>query len=158
MPVKVACVTGNGRAVPLSDIPVVEFRAFRETLLSSEGRIAALFGCTLADKTIRLTAVVAEPRETLHLVSTDVNGAFRSLTPELPQVHLFEREIAEQYGVRPEGHPWFKPVRFHPSYRPGHDAWGRPAAPVPLLGGTDFYRGEGQGVHEAARRAGPPRR
>ena len=55
------------------------------------------------------------------------SDCFPSLTPDCPQVHLFEREIAEQYGVRPEGHPWFKPVRFHASYRPGHDAWGRAA-------------------------------
>ena len=43
-------------------------------------------------------------------------------------MHLFEREIAEQFGLRPDGHPWLKPVRFHRSYRPGHDAWGRPTA------------------------------
>ena len=37
------------------------------------------------------------------------------MTPDCPQVHLFEREIAEQWGVVPEGHPWLKPVRFHRS-------------------------------------------
>ena len=40
------------------------------------------------------------------------------MTAECPEVHLFEREIAEQWGVVPEGHPWLKPVRFHSSYRP----------------------------------------
>ena len=75
---------------------------------------------------------------------------FPSLTPDCPQVHLFEREIAEQYGVRPEGHPWFKPVRFHRSYRPGHDAWGRRPGEAPVVGVTDFFRVEGEEVHEVA--------
>ncbi|HEV8266802.1 MAG TPA: hydrogenase, partial [Thermoanaerobaculia bacterium] len=75
---------------------------------------------------------------------------FPALTPDCPQVHLFEREIAEQVGVRPDGHPWFKPVRFHESYRPGHDAWGRPAGEKPVVGVTDFYRVEGDEVHEVA--------
>jgi Ni,Fe-hydrogenase III large subunit len=75
---------------------------------------------------------------------------FASLTPDCPQVHLFEREIAEQYGVCPEGHPWFKPVRFHASYRPGHDAWGRPPGEAPVVGVTDYYRVEGEEIHEVA--------
>ncbi len=75
---------------------------------------------------------------------------FPSLTPDCPQVHLFEREIAEQYGVCPEGHPWFKPVRFHASYRPGHDAWGRKPGETPVIGVTDFYRVEGEEIHEVA--------
>ena len=77
------------------------------------------------------------------------DASSRSL-PDVPQAHLFEREIAEQYGVRPEGHPWLKPVRFHPSYRDGHDAWGRPAGTAILPGVTDFFRVEGSEIHEVA--------
>ena len=71
---------------------------------------------------------------------------FPSLTPDCPQVHLFERELAEQYGVRPEGHPWFKPVRFHASYRPGHDAWDRKPGEQPVIGVTEFFRVEGEEI------------
>src|SRR3954471_13635416 len=52
------------------------------------------------------------------------------MTPRCPEVHLFEREIAEQCGLRPEGHPWLKPVR--------------------RVNGTEFYRVEGEEVHEVA--------
>ena len=78
---------------------------------------------------MELYAVLADSvRALLRVGKTTLDSdRFPSLTPDCPQVHLFEREIAEQYGVRPEGHPWFKPVRFHASYRPGHDAWGRTA-------------------------------
>jgi Ni,Fe-hydrogenase III large subunit len=76
-------------------------------------------------------------------------SAFPSITPECAQVHLFEREIAEQWGLRPEGHPWFKPVRFHAPWG-GRDAWGRPQDQHPQCGVTDFYRVEGEEVHEVA--------
>jgi hypothetical protein len=33
--------------------------------------------------------------------------------------HLFERELAEQFGSGPKGHPWLKMVRYHPNYRGG---------------------------------------
>jgi Ni,Fe-hydrogenase III large subunit len=52
--------------------------------------------------------------------------------------------------VRPDGHPWLKPIRFHRALHPGRDAWGRdPAAPL-LPGVTDFFRVEGEEVHEVA--------
>ena len=38
--------------------------------------------------------------------------------------------------MRPTGHPWFKPVRFHSSYRPGHDAWDRKPDEAPIIGVT----------------------
>ncbi|MDY0259283.1 MAG: hydrogenase [Desulfovibrio sp.] len=40
--------------------------------------------------------------------------AFVSMTPDLPQLHYFEREIYEQWGVEPVGHPWLKSVRRTP--------------------------------------------
>ena len=76
--------------------------------------------------------------------------SYPSLTPECPQAHWFEREIAEQWGVVPDGHPWLKPIRFHPSYRPGHDAWSRTVGTTDRTGVTDFFRVEGQEVHEVA--------
>jgi Ni,Fe-hydrogenase III large subunit len=47
------------------------------------------------------------------------------------------------------GHPWLKPVRYHASWT-GSDAWGRaPGEPI-LPGVTDFYRVQGEQVHEVA--------
>src|SRR5262249_28503520 len=54
------------------------------------------------------------------------------------------------WGLRPQGHPWLKPIRFHPSYRPGHDAWGRPGGETPTVGVTDYYRVAGEEIHEVA--------
>ena len=57
---------------------------------------------------------------------------FRSLTPELPQAQAYEREIAEQYSLTPQGHPWLKPVRKLMAHESG------------------FFRGRGEEIHEVA--------
>jgi len=37
---------------------------------------------------------------------------YRSMTPRHPAAQIFERELWEQTGLLPDGHPWLKPVRF----------------------------------------------
>ena len=146
----------NGVSLARHDLPCLEFPVFRFSMLegvADGGKVAAFFGVLPEDgKGVDLYAVLAF-REGGHLraARTHVEGdSFPSLTPECSQVQLFEREIAEQFGLRPEGHPWLKPVRFVKSCRPGHDAWGRTGDDAPVVGITDFYRVEGEEVHEVA--------
>jgi Ni,Fe-hydrogenase III large subunit len=144
----------TGQAIAREQIQQLSFEAFRRAIVDAVAggqRVAALFGDAPTDK-VDLYAVLADSaRGLLRVGKTTLDSdRFASLTPDCPQAHLFEREIAEQYGVVPEGHPWFKPVRFHASYRPGHDAWGRKAGEAPVIGVTDFYRVEGEEIHEVA--------
>lgn len=143
-----------GEPIAQDDIPLLDFEGFRETLLSeveSGGRVAALFGQPAQAGGIRLVAVVAHKATGgLSLFTTNVEDAYPSLTPDCPQVHWFEREIAEQWGVVPRNHPWLKPIRFHASYRPGHDAWSRAVGHTILPAVTDHFRVEGLEVHEVA--------
>ncbi|OGR32337.1 MAG: hydrogenase [Desulfuromonadales bacterium GWC2_61_20] len=143
----------NGGSIPLSTLGVLPYADFAEALLfevAEQGRVAAYFAVPAAEETLELFAVIAKDwRGELLLLRSSVGKSFPALTPRCPQLHLFERELAEQYGVVPEGHPWFKPVRFQSSYRSGLDAWGRsPQHPVP--GDMEFYRVEGEEVHEVA--------
>lgn len=148
--------TRNGIALPLHQVPELPMSEFRHAVIEAAangGRVAALFGhVPPAAPGLELYAVITDSlRAQLHVGKTRLDGdAYPALTPDCPQVHLFERELAEQYGVRPEGHPWFKPVRFHASYRRGQDAWGRPQWVPPVVGVMDFYRVEGEQVHEVA--------
>lgn len=140
-------------AMPL--LPWLEFRAAILNGVAAGQRVAAYFADCSADANVdgvHLYCVLADgPRGRLRVGQTTLRSDhFPSLTPACAQVHLFEREIAEQYGVVPEGHPWLKPVRFHQSYRPGHDAWGRKPDEPPVIGVTDFYRVEGEEIHEVA--------
>ncbi len=147
---------GNGRSVKLIDIPQLSWEVFEGTLLEcvqEGGRISSLFGHAMeGGEATHLYAVVSIDAENrLGVCRTKLQGdTFPSLTPRCPQVHLFEREIAEQSGLQPTGHPWFKPVRYRKSWIPGRDAWDRPAdQPIPPVM-FDQYRVEGEEIHEVA--------
>jgi Ni,Fe-hydrogenase III large subunit/Ni,Fe-hydrogenase III component G len=145
----------NGQAVARRLVPVLPLSRFRQAVIDAvqEGqRVSAFFGYAEPQGGRVEIFVVLADKTTAHLnlAATWLDGdSYPSLTPECPQLHLFEREIAEQFGVRPEGHPWLKPVRFHESYRTGHDCWGRHAG-HPVVGDMDFYRVESAEIHEVA--------
>ena len=144
----------NGGTVALAEISTTGFADFREQILQiteNGARIASLFGQPAGADHVRLFAVLANDVEgQLTLCSTEVADSYPSLTQACAQAHWFEREIAEQWGVRPEGHPWLKPIRFHKSYRAGHDAWNRSAEKPVEPGVTNFFSMEGDEIHEVA--------
>lgn len=49
----------------------------------------------------------------IHTLRTDFPSdlAYSSLSRQYPSFQMFEREIYEDYGIVPQGHPWLKPVR-----------------------------------------------
>lgn len=148
--------TGNARAIARRAVPELACEELLAAIPEAVGaglRVAAFFGMAEADPAaLGLWVVLADDRQaSLHLARARLRGdAFPSLTPVCPQLHLFEREIGEQFGLRAAGHPWFKPVRFHRSWRPGHEAFPAPGGGGPEIGVMDFYRVEGDEVHEVA--------
>jgi Ni,Fe-hydrogenase III large subunit len=149
-------VIGNARAIErsaLPQLPTSELLGAISDAVAVGCRVAALFGMADPDPAaVALIAVLADDRlGRLYLGGARVRGGeFESRTPASPQLHLFEREIAEQFGLRAVGHPWFKPVRYQRSYRPGCEAFARGENDGPAIGVTDFYRVEGDEVHEVA--------
>ena len=145
--------TWNGEAVPAGAVPVHHVDRFRSIVLDvlrAGGRLSALFGRP-ANGAVLVTAVLADdPEGKLGLLSTVVDGAYPSLSAEAPAAQAFERELAEQFGLVPEGHPWLKPLRFERPHRETADAFGRrdPRATIP--GEYPFFAVEGAEVHEVA--------
>lgn len=144
----------NGSAVSLSEIPPLRMADLRDHVVASVGngaRIAALFAQPQARSRFRLLVVLAHADSgTLSVCAADTGTSYSALTPACTQAHWFEREIAEQWGLRPEGHPWLKPIRFHAPYGIGaQGAWASPRMPVPP-GVTDFFQVAGAEVHEVA--------
>jgi Ni,Fe-hydrogenase III large subunit/NADH:ubiquinone oxidoreductase subunit C len=145
----------NSYSIRLKDVPTLSFEDFSRTIVDSARggqRVSALFGAaSKKDGETSLYVVLADDeRNLLNVGRTEVKGGeFPSITPLCPQAHLFEREIAEQFGLRPAGHPWLKPVRYRRSWT-GRDAWDRAAADPILPAVGDFYRVEGEQVHEVA--------
>ena len=144
----------NGDPVPRERIPRLAFEDFRHALTEASDprcRVSALFGYPSGGGIDLLAVLAADDTGTLLVTQTTLTGdSYPSFTPERPEVHLFERELAETWGIKPLGHPWLKPVRFLHSRRPGHDAWGRADAEAIIPGVIDFYRVEGEEIHEVA--------
>ncbi len=136
-----------GEAIPRGEVARLDIDALGAELLervAAGARVAAFFGLPAGAGT-ELIAVLAEPGSgALLLGAAEVGDAYPSLTPACPQLHSFEREVAEQWGVRPEGHPWLKPLRFHAPYR------GEGSASTPPIGVPAFFRMDGEEVHEVA--------
>ena len=119
-------------AVPLSRLgqhSVAELRDILRHALAGGWRVLAFFGIPEtpapldADKStapeqaraVSLCCVLAhDGTRRLMARCTPPVTAYISMTPELPQLHYFEREIYEQWGVEPVGHPWLKSVRRIP--------------------------------------------
>lgn len=146
---------GNGRAIDLEAVPTLTPDDFGRAILEAVAagqRVAALFGAATDQcEVTQLYVVLADDEQNQLLAGrTEIAGArFPSLTPACAQVQLFEREIAEQFGLKATGHPWFKPVRYRRSWT-GRDAWDR-ASDQPILPAVgDFYQVEGDEVHEVA--------
>lgn len=143
----------NAEPCAVDNILNLPEEAFREQVLQGVeegGALVALFGVPQGGD-VRIYAAIADARSgQIELTSTDVRDSYEALTPDCPQAHWFEREIAEQWGVRPLGHPWLKPIRFHRAYRHGKDAWGRPEGDKILPGVADFFAMRGEEVHEVS--------
>jgi Ni,Fe-hydrogenase III large subunit len=142
----------NGDAVPLEVVPSLSTRELSCAIREGIGfglRLSSYFGASAvegghvdggrAGGAVELYAVLADDERNRLYVGRAVveSGSFPSIAEACPQAQLFEREIAEQFGLVPEGHPWLKPVRFTGSGSAGP-------------GVMDFYRVEGEQVHEVA--------
>lgn len=139
-------VKNNGGSVPLADIPVLGYAAFYDELCAM-----------LADEKHHVVSYFAAPQGNelafFCLVADDASGKvllashryeyysedpLESITAQYAQMHPFEREIAELYGVRFAGNPWAKPLRF-PHNR---------AAVSHTIENYPFYTIEGASLHE----------
>jgi Ni,Fe-hydrogenase III large subunit len=129
----------NASALAWQDVPrwpAAEFVRATAAELTRGARLCAWFGVP-EGAAVQLVAVLAFDADNTLAVgrSMPFTGAYPALTVTHPQAHLFEREVWEQHGLVPEGHPWLKPVR-------------RTAGNAPAVG--EFFRVDGREVHEVA--------
>jgi Ni,Fe-hydrogenase III large subunit len=143
---------GNRRAVRLADVPTLTIDTFRAAIsvaVADGWRIVSLFGAPEDATTLRVIAVVADDeRGQLGASSAIVGQRYPAIALECEQAATFEREMSEQCGVAPEGHPPFKPLRRH---SPDHMPSGWPALTGEFRRGDyRFDRFQGDEVHEVA--------
>ncbi len=125
----------------VAELPVLDADEFTRTLsarVAAGEQLITYYGRPGEGDEIVLTAVLRGP-ENLQFMRGVVDRArpLFAITRDLPNLHVFERELHEQHGLSFPGHPWLKPLRFEGA----------------ALGRTDdypFYRIEGKEVHEVA--------
>lgn len=153
----------QGQCVSAAAIPVIPADDFARHVVAGRargGRLANLFGRRLPDGGVRLYAILAlDAASRYEICAADVSCgagsgasslAYPSVAAHWPAAQAFEREIAEQYGVHPLGHPWLKPLRYHGTDDGTAAPWGRFDPERPIPGDYPFYRVEGEEVHEVA--------
>lgn len=108
---------GNRRSIRLERVPELSVGSLAAELaqgVADGWRIVSLFGVPDGDDLLLLVAVVADDvNGRLAVARARVDRRYPSLAATCRQATLFEREIAEQCGAIPEGHPSLKPLRRH---------------------------------------------
>lgn len=106
----------NGGVLPLSDVTMLkadEFFTETERCIAGGMRILSFFAMKGKGREKDLFMIMGDDNAgKIFTGQTKVSGKYPSLTLSCPQAQLFEREIFEQHGILPEGHPWLKPVRY----------------------------------------------
>jgi len=139
----------NGEAISREHIPHLSFDAFHQEALNivgNGGKVVHYFAYSDGGS-VKLLAVLRT--DTLLVAGADAPEAYPSLSAQCEPFHMFEREMAEQFGIRPEGHPWLKMVRYHPNCRNVPDVFGN-HYDEDIPGNYDYYAVEGEEIHEVA--------
>ncbi|MBF0317694.1 MAG: NADH-quinone oxidoreductase subunit C [Nitrospirae bacterium] len=131
----------NAQAVPKADIPTVHMAELAETmaqLLGSNHRVVQFCGRRrVKDDSVVVTAVLADDsaaRLLLCRANPRASYSFDAITTHVPGMSLFERELWEQTGIVPYGHPDLRPLRTTTTIDATHDV-----EIGPLHGGTEPY-------------------
>lgn len=112
-------INNDSSPVDVNQIPVQNYQDFMEAVsglmndkanhcinyfaVERPGRF--LFYCLIANDNDSLIRILSHSYE-------KGSGPLKSLTPDYPSFHVFERVINENFGIEFTGHPWMKPVRY----------------------------------------------
>lgn len=140
----------NGEKVRRGDLPHLPFDDFRDTLLNfteNGGSVVHYFAYE-DNNHLKLLAVLRDD-SSLYACGCDAPTEYSSMTAVTEKFHMFEREIAEQYGIKPVGHPWLRMVRYHKNLIGRNDVFGNDYS-QDIPGNYDYFAVEGDVIHEVA--------
>ena len=140
-------ITDNpNAAVAIADIPEVEYAALYEDLklrLADSRYHVAHYFARPEENRLKFYLILLDDVEHKIMVSSFAmeyydDIALPSLTALHPQMHPFEREIAELFNVEFDSMPWNKPLRFPHNRRNRNSS----------MDNYPFYTIEGESLHE----------
>ncbi len=110
----------NNESISIFDVPVLVYADFFEFVVAmmkkKEVHCASYFAYPIAKKLKFICCLADDKAKNLHLLSFELeienNKKLPSISQKIAAMHIYEREIAENFGVVFENHPWSKPVRY----------------------------------------------
>ncbi len=114
----------NNQTIELDKIKKLDYDKFYssvvELLNKKENHCVNYFAYPIKDEFQFFIAIADDKNHDIvilsHQLNQDDKKELKSLTEKIFSLHIFEREIYENYGIKFIGHPWLKPVRY-PSNR-----------------------------------------
>ncbi|MGB9745870.1 MAG: NADH-quinone oxidoreductase subunit C [Bacteroidales bacterium] len=138
-------IKANPAICNTEDIPVLPYHEFNDVvsgiLAEESNHCLAYFAVPSGENLQFYIAIADDTNNSIILTSYTAerkSAVFPSLAAKFFQLHGFEREIHENYGIQFEGHPWLKPVRF-PFNRYNQDS---------VIENYPFYSIESEELHE----------
>jgi Ni,Fe-hydrogenase III large subunit len=109
----------NGSSVLRKDIPVLSYSDFyslvKELLADQDCHCVAYFAFPI-DIQLKFICCIANDRTSGIALFSHIEKreglVLESLTSEIFAMHVYEREIHENFGVQFHNHPWLKPIRY----------------------------------------------
>lgn len=139
-------IFANNQPVALKDLPILAYPDFYQQacdlLSDSNKHCVTYYLYPINAETLRgLMCIADDTNHTLigfgYEISAQNPPILASLTAKFYQMHIYEREIWENWGVEFRNHPWLKPVRFAHDRRIGMELHDYP-----------FYKIESEEMHE----------
>jgi len=136
----------NQESIALRDVPTLPYEQFYAAIASllkqPENHCVNYYAYT-TDNRIKFIACIANDKNgTIAVLSHEISATQKkelpSLSKEFFALHIFEREICENFGVNFIDHPWLKPVRY---------AFNR-ADKNKVITNYPFYQIESQELHQ----------
>lgn len=114
------CVTQNNKSIEIETVPVLTYAEFSseiiELLKQNENHCVSYFAFPQANGLKFFAAIANDTIHRIfilsHFLAKTNKQELASLTPQNNALHIFEREIHENFGISFTRHPWLKPVRF----------------------------------------------
>jgi len=110
----------NNQSIGLQDIKIVKYDTFYNSavyLLKNRDNHCVNYFAFEKEKGLQFIMLIADDKNhdiliLSHCIEKSELKELQSLSKEIFALHIFEREIHENFGVDFVGHPWQKPVRF----------------------------------------------
>ena len=111
----------NNQAIEIQSVPILNYTDFYTTvvdIIKSNDTFHCVNYYAYPQKN-NLQCIIAiaddETKNILllsHIIENAKKKKLESITQSIEAMHIFEREIAENFGIYFENHPWLKPIRY----------------------------------------------